>query len=72
MSLDAPHVAAAHHLLATSILLPGAASCGGGDGGVTGPEDLFPSFGSDHSLTMEPGEQYTVGEAVNVTLPGAS
>ena len=29
-----------------------------------------PSFGPGHSLTTDPGEQYTVGEAVNVTLPG--
>ena len=60
-----------HHLLAASILVWVATSCGGGDGGVTGPEDLFPSF-VGHSLTTAPGEQYTVGEAVNVTLPSAS
>ena len=62
----------ARHLLASSILVFGAASCGGGDGGVTGLDDLFPSFGSGHSLTTSPGEQYTVGEAVNVTLPDAT
>ena len=67
-----PHPALPHHLLATSILVFGAASCGGGEGGVTGLDDLFPSFGPGHSLTTDPGEQYTVGEAVNVTLPGAS
>lgn len=64
------------YLLASSVLVLGAASCGGGDGGggggVTGLDDLSPSFGPGHSLTTDPGEQYTVGEAVNVTLPGAT
>ena len=59
-------------LLAASILVFGATSCGGGDGGVTGLDDLFPSFAQGHSLTAQPGEQYTVGEMVNVTLPSAS
>ena len=62
------------YLLASSVLAFGAASCGdgGGGGGVTGIDDLSPSFGPGHSLTTDPGEQYTVGEAVNVTLPGAT
>ena len=45
---------------------------GPGDGGVVGPDDVSPSFTAGHSLTTDPGEQFTVGEAVNVTLPAAS
>lgn len=61
-------------LLITSMLLLGVAGCGGDDRNVAGPEpeDPAPSFAAGHSLTWNPGEQYTVGEAVNVTLPEAS
>lgn len=54
-----------------AMLALGFAGCGG-DGDVAGPEDLAPSFPASHSLTTEPGEQYTVGVAVMVTLPAAS
>ncbi|MCY4646756.1 MAG: putative Ig domain-containing protein [Gammaproteobacteria bacterium] len=53
--------------LAFSILVFGAASCG-----VTEVEDLFPSFPTTHTLTSIPGLEYTVGEAVNETLPRAT
>ena len=43
-----------------------------GSYGVVGPDDVSPSFTAGHSLTTNPGEQFTVGEAVNVTLPAAS
>ena len=65
-------MAVSQRLLGASILVLGVAGCGGGDAGIAGPEDLVPSFGPGHSLTTDPGEQYTVGEAVNVTLPSAS
>ncbi len=64
--------AAPERLLVTSILVLGVAGCGGDDRDVAGPEDLAPSFAAGHSLTLNPGEQYTVGVAVNVTLPEAS
>lgn len=59
-------------LLITSMLSLGVTGCGGDDRNVAGPEDSAPSFVAGHSLTWNPGEQYTVGEAVNVTLPEAS
>ena len=34
--------------------------------------DSAPTFQSSHSLTVRPGERYTVGTAVNVILPAAS
>ena len=40
--------------------------------GPTASNDIAPSFPAGHSLTVQPGEEYTVGVAVNVTLPAAS
>lgn len=40
--------------------------------GPTTSNDLAPSFPSGHTLTVQPGEEYRVGVAVNVTLPAAS
>ena len=63
------------YLLAAVVVV--ALGCGG-DGNTSTPTtpttttDLSPSFPSGHSLTVQPGEQYTVGVVVNVTLPAAS
>lgn len=58
----------ARYLLASSILVFGAAACS-----ITDlEEDLFPSFPTTHTLTSIPGLEYTVGEAVNETLPPAT
>ena len=66
------------YLLAAVLVV--ALGCGG-DGNTSTPTtpttpttttDLSPSFPSGHSLTVQPGETYTVGVVVNVTLTAAS
>ena len=54
-----------------------AAGCSDDGGGSTPTSptpssDVAPSFPRGHSLTVRPGEEYTVGMAVNVTLPAAT
>ena len=48
--------------------------CNDDSGNPTAPTttDSAPMFQAGHSLTLQPGERYTVGTAVNVTLPAAS